>query len=553
MSKIGNYEIVGELGRGAMGVVFRGFDPAIGRPVAIKVIRPQAFVTNEENQEARLRFAREASAAGRLSHPNIVTVFHLGEERDYQFLVMELVEGKALERAAPAQCLPILRQLAGALDYAHAQGVVHRDVKPANILVRADGQVKLTDFGVARISAQTMTQSGVTMGTPSYMAPEQVMSSRVDGRADQFSLGAIAFELLTGRKPFQGDTSQAVMFAIVQGERPAAHEVNRALPPAISVVLRQAMAKEPGARFATCLDFVTVLEAAMGAPAARADASRQAPEPTVTLSPTPPAGAGRRFSLAATAAGAGLALVLLAGVYALIHSGASPAPAARGGIAPGATRTNARDGLTYVWIQPGTFQMGCSPGDSECHKDEQPAHQVSITKGFWLGTTPVTQQAYQRVVGTNPSLFKGADLPVETVNWDEAQAYCRAVGNRLPTEAEWEYAARAGTTGARYGDLNGIAWHSGNSGEKTHEVGQKQANGFGLFDMLGNVWQWVADWYGDYSAGAQSDPSGPAGGQYHVGRGGSWYGNPAGVRVSSRGRYEPGVRFNLIGFRCAGE
>jgi eukaryotic-like serine/threonine-protein kinase len=250
VTKIGNFEIVEELGRGAAGVVFRGFDPAIGRPVAIKVIRGQAFATNEEGQEARLRFACEASAAGRLSHPNIVTVFHLGEERDYQFMVMELVEGRSLGISHAGNCLPILRQLARALDYAHARGVVHREVKPANVLVQADGLVKLTDFGIARMSFQTMTQTGLTMGTPSYMAPEQVMASRVDGKADQFSLAVIAFELLTGRKAFEGSTSQALMFAIVHRDRPEAHEVNPLLSSTVSEVLRCAMAKEAASGFA---------------------------------------------------------------------------------------------------------------------------------------------------------------------------------------------------------------------------------------------------------------------------------------------------------------
>jgi alcohol dehydrogenase (cytochrome c) len=281
MAKIGNFEIVGELGRGAMGVVFRGFDPAIGRNVAIKVIRNQAFATNEEIQEARLRFAREAAAAGRLSHPNIVTVYHFGEEPGYQYLAMELVEGEALKSAAPSRCLAILRQVAGALDYAHAQGVIHRDIKPSNILVRADGQAKLTDFGVARISSQTITQSGVTMGTPSYMAPEQVMASRVDGKADQFSLAVVAFETLTGRKPFQAPTDHAVMFAIVSGERPSAHEINPALPPSVSAVLQRGLAKEAGNRFPSCKEFVGALESAFATPAKRGAAVGELAAPLV--------------------------------------------------------------------------------------------------------------------------------------------------------------------------------------------------------------------------------------------------------------------------------
>jgi formylglycine-generating enzyme required for sulfatase activity len=232
---------------------------------------------------------------------------------------------------------------------------------------------------------------------------------------------------------------------------------------------------------------------------------------------------------------------------------AAPPPPPAATRAPGAKKVNPKDGLTYVWIPPGTFQMGCSPGDDECLYDEKPAHRVTVTKGFWLGQTPVTQQAYQRVTGKNPSSFKGANLPVEQVDWNEATAYCVAIGGRLPTEAEWEYAARAGSTGARYGNLGEIAWYEGNSGSETHEVGQKQANAFGLFDMLGNVWQWTADWYGDYQPGAQSDPSGAVSGQYRALRGGSWVINPRVVRVSYRLRFEPGGRYYSIGLRCVGE
>jgi formylglycine-generating enzyme required for sulfatase activity len=206
-----------------------------------------------------------------------------------------------------------------------------------------------------------------------------------------------------------------------------------------------------------------------------------------------------------------------------------------------------------MWIPPGTFTMGCSPGDSECYDNEKPAHSVTITKGFWLGQTAVTQAAYQRVIGSNPSTFKGVDLPVETVNWNEAESFCQKIGGRLPTEAEWEYAARAGSTSARYGNLDDIAWYSSNSGNTTHPVGTKQPNAFGLFDMLGNVWQWTADWFGDYQAGAARDPSGAANGTSRALRGGSWGNNPGGVRASYRGRSVPAELYNRNGFRCVGE
>jgi formylglycine-generating enzyme required for sulfatase activity len=218
-----------------------------------------------------------------------------------------------------------------------------------------------------------------------------------------------------------------------------------------------------------------------------------------------------------------------------------------------ATKVNPKDGLTYVEIPPGTFLMGCFSVDQECLPAEKPAHQVTITKGFWIGQTPVTQAAYQRVTRLgNPSSFKGPDLPVETVTWNEAQSYCQAVGMRLPTEAEWEYAARAGSTASRYGDLDRIAWYLANSGVKTHPVGQKQANAWGLYDMLGNVLQWTADWYGPYAAGSLTDPRGPATGSLRTLRGASYVSGSRYARVSYRSGFGPVSRHFSIGLRCAG-
>jgi formylglycine-generating enzyme required for sulfatase activity len=216
-------------------------------------------------------------------------------------------------------------------------------------------------------------------------------------------------------------------------------------------------------------------------------------------------------------------------------------------------KVNSNDLLKYVWIPPGTFMMGCSPGDSACEDDEKPPHGVTLTKGFWMGQTLVTQAAYQRLMGKNPSYFKGASLPVERVTWDDSQAYCWMLGMRLATEAEWEYAARGGTQSSQYDVVGEIAWFAGNSGEKTQEVARKQPNRYGLYDMLGNVWQWVEDWYGPYEAGQKTDPSGPSMGSDRTLRGGSWDKFPRNVRVSDRGKDEPGNRNNDIGFRCVGD
>jgi formylglycine-generating enzyme required for sulfatase activity len=218
---------------------------------------------------------------------------------------------------------------------------------------------------------------------------------------------------------------------------------------------------------------------------------------------------------------------------------------------PGATRVNPKGGLIYVWIPPGKFLMGCSPGDDEARNNEKPAREVTITKGFWIGQTLVTQGAYQRVKGKNPSRFKGANLPVETITWSEADEYCRAVGGRLPTEAEWEYAARAANPHSRYRDLDAIAWYRDNSEAKTHEVGQKTPNAWGLYDTLGNVWEWTSDWYADKLPSAAINPAGPPSGESRTVRGGSWVNSPRSLRVSTRLRYQS--QFGRVGFRCVGE
>lgn len=222
----------------------------------------------------------------------------------------------------------------------------------------------------------------------------------------------------------------------------------------------------------------------------------------------------------------------------------------------GTTKVNSSDGLAYVWIPPGSFQMGCSRGDVECNPNEKPARSVMITRGFWIGETLVTQAAYQRVMNINPSHFHGEQLPVEFVKWAKAKAYCEAVGGRLPTEAEWEYAARAGSDTPRYGELDSIAWYHKNSDDKTHNVREKQPNRWRLYDMLGNVYEWVSDWYDNkYDAKSPSvDPIGPTQGEHRVVRGGSFSAPAENVRASARGWGEPVDWGNgVIGFRCARE
>jgi formylglycine-generating enzyme required for sulfatase activity len=204
------------------------------------------------------------------------------------------------------------------------------------------------------------------------------------------------------------------------------------------------------------------------------------------------------------------------------------------------TRREPRDGLVYIRIPPGAYANGCSPGDPDCFAWEPPAHRVTIARGFWIGQTEVTQRAYQSVMHANPSRYRDPDRPAEQIPWTGARSYCEAVGLRLPTESEWEYAARAGSTTARYSDLNAVAWYHSNSADQTHPVAQKMPNAFGLYDMLGNVWEWVADTYG-------ADPA------KHILRGGSFYNLARDLRVSNRLWAAPDTAHRNIGFRCAGD
>jgi formylglycine-generating enzyme required for sulfatase activity len=219
--------------------------------------------------------------------------------------------------------------------------------------------------------------------------------------------------------------------------------------------------------------------------------------------------------------------------------------------------------MQFVKIPTGSFMMGCSAGDHECQADEKPAHRVSITRPFEMSKYQVTQAEYEGVTAVSPSYSKGPNLPVEGVSWDEAQKFCEALNVkndgyhfRLPTEAEWEYAARAGDSSCRYGPLEEVAWSRDNSEGKTHPVGEKKPNRFGLYDTLGNVWEWVQDWHSItyYGHSPESDPPGPVTGEYRVSRGGSWRGVVRGYsRVSARYMLKPNVRSIVVGFRCVRE
>ena len=253
---LGRYEVLKELGKGAMGVVYLGKDPKINREVAIKTLRFQDEFEPSDMKAMKERFFREAESAGRLVHPNIVTIYDAGDDGDISYIAMELLSGTDLkdytgkDKLLPvAETLETMAKVADALDYAHSQNVVHRDIKPANIMRLKDGKIKVTDFGIARITSQSKTATGTVMGTPSYMSPEQLAGAKVDGRADLFSLGVTMYELLTGEKPFTGDTVATLMYRIANAPHPPIEQARADLPLGCRAVIDRALEKDPNKRY----------------------------------------------------------------------------------------------------------------------------------------------------------------------------------------------------------------------------------------------------------------------------------------------------------------
>src|SRR3569832_2035729 len=307
MNKLGKYLIRRQLGKGAMGIVYEGFDPAIERVVAIKTILPSQL-NGAQYTEVMARFKREAQAAGRLNHQGIVAIYDYGEEvpedlsdeevtmmalradaaakpaERIAYIAMEFIKGRELrdifekgERFRPGDIARIMAEILDALDHAHAQGVVHRDMKPANLIVLDSGRIKIADFGIARVEASELTQTGTVLGTPSYMSPEQFMGHPVDGRSDLFSCGVILYQMLTGEKPFTGESTTTIMYKVLREEPVPPSQINLGLPPALDAVMRKALAKNPNERFQNGREFAEALKAAVAAPNSGASAPVASP------------------------------------------------------------------------------------------------------------------------------------------------------------------------------------------------------------------------------------------------------------------------------------
>lgn len=263
---LGKYQIQGLLGKGAMGVVYKGFDPNIARPVAIKTIHASLLDT-DMGRELLDRFRNEAQAVGRLNHANIVSIYEFDQDKGTPYFVMEYVEGHDLKtllkdgrKYSPEEAVHIIGAILSALDYTHKLGIVHRDIKPANVFITHNGQIKLADFGIARVDNAELTQMGSVLGTPSYMSPEQCKGMPVDARSDLFSTGVVLYELLVGKKPFTGDNTHAIMHSVLSAEPEKPTQKNQSVPKAFDAIIKKALSKDVEHRYQTAAEFRTDLQ-----------------------------------------------------------------------------------------------------------------------------------------------------------------------------------------------------------------------------------------------------------------------------------------------------
>jgi eukaryotic-like serine/threonine-protein kinase len=668
---LGHYEILEVLGQGGFGVVFKAFDEKLHRVVAIKVMSAQMAA----GSPARKRFLREARSAAAIKNENVVQVYSV-EEQPLPYLVMEYIDGEPLghklDSSGPLETTEVLfigRQIAAGLTAAHAMGLIHRDIKPGNILLErgVEQKVKIADFGLARAADDaSLTRSGMISGTPMYMAPEEALGQALDHRSDLFSLGSILYQMACGRPPFRAPSTLAVLRRVAEDTPRALQEILPQIPDWMVVIINKLLAKKPEDRFQSAKEVADLLARCQSelqlngkvtcVPSSR---SRETSDRTLT---SPAASATKTLWLlpAGFIAIAAIITVLIinrgknnnadlasgaretSGTPSEISNSKSqisnPAPGWHGWPAdappPAIAPFNAEQarqhqeawakylqidveytnsiGMKFRLIPPGEFTMGSTPEQieealkftgedthwQECTKSEAPQHKVILTQPIYLGVNEVTQAEYEKVMGVNPSHFApsgegkeavaGLDTgshAVETVSWNDAAEFCAKLskqeelkpfyfragetitpldgtGYRLPTEAEWEYACRAGTTtkfwiGDQDEELVRAGWFGTNFGGRTHAAGELKANPYGLFDIHGNVFEWVEDWweptyYGEFQVKPAIDPIAPSSdGSQRVIRGGDWHHGASNCRAANRFAPHPAHRHYGVGFRVS--
>ncbi len=555
---LGNYVLSEKIGAGGMGLVFKAEHRRMHRTVAIKLLPPHMT----KDVAAIARFEREVTAAAKLRHPNIVAADDADCANGVHFLVMEMVEGSDLSALVKKngpfsveKSVNYVLQAAKGLEFAHHEGVVHRDIKPANLLLDKKGVVKILDMGLARLNGNVdtpkqaeLTSTGMLMGTVDYMAPEQALNTKMaDARADIYALGCSLYYLLTGKATYDGDSLMAKLLAHRDQTIPSLSAVRSEVPEQVEAVFKKMVAKTVQDRYQTMTEVIVELERCMVSSPTSVSIQQPAttafedgtfnfpkkPHEKRSMLAKPPqksapgkSGSGKhRFALIGAAF---VGIAILGGIIVSLQT---------------------KDGTLIVEVdQP---DANVQVLDADCNNSIEMKFRLLPSGKFSIGVHEVTQSQYESVMGANPSYFKGANNPVEHLTWDDAVAFCAKLSSlpaevaagrvyRLPTEAEWEYACRAGTTMAySFGDdekdLGKYAWFSDNSGGTTHGVGEKLPNGWGLYDMHGNVWEWCSD----------ADDS------HRVRRGGSWNNVVAHCRAAYRDRRDPTYRISDLGFRLA--
>jgi formylglycine-generating enzyme required for sulfatase activity len=437
--------------------------------------------------------------------------------------------------------------------------VIHRDLKPSNIMLGPKGMVYLLDFGIARHqeSEHTVTRR-MGPGTWEYMSPEQFDDEAPSASMDVYGLGATIYYSLTGKHPFD---ATALRKLILQKDKGCPSVSQLGLSDGLAEGLALSLHPDSGSRPKSCGALIGLMR---GIGRKKTDPS--APPPPVGTKPV----ASKPVASKPVASKPVVPAAQKPEVSAEVKPAAKPAPApvktaSAGSLVLPAALTNSI-GMKFRLIQPGMFMMGSPESETGRYSDER-QHQVRLTTPYYLGIYTVTQSEYARIMGSNPSDFKGDRHPVEQVSWEDATAFIQKLNGlpeektagrlyRLPTESEWEYACRSGSSTAYcFGEgdarLGEYAWYDKNSGSKTHPVGQKAPNAWGLYDMHANVWEWCSDWYGDYPSGSVTDPTGASTSYCRVNRGGGWRDGAGHCRSAFRRGNAPSNRLNYLGFRLA--
>ena len=410
-AKLGKYAIRRELGRGAMGVVYEGFDPFIERTVAIKTIRPQQLAAGDTT-EVLARFKREAQAAGRLNHPNIVQIYEYGEEGGIAFIAMEFIKGRELkdyfdggQRFANKDIARIMGEMLGALDHAHASGVTHRDMKPANVILLESGPAKVADFGIARIETSELTQAGTVLGTPSYMSPEQFLGTPVDGRSDIFSCGVILYQFLTGERPFSGAMT-TIMHKVLKEDPLPPSALNTMLPPAWDAVVKKAIAKNPGDRYQRASQFAADIAAvAEGRTPSAVSAGADATMVDARADSTMVDGATARLMASAKEAAKGSPTVPKDAASSSGAASTAPPQPAPPRKQPIALFAGAAAVLLVIVVGGGIYTMGGKKGDGAPVADASAAKPASLATAPAATPAPAPAAAAPVVAASEPGVL----------------------------------------------------------------------------------------------------------------------------------------------------